>query len=270
MREREKRLLDLCAGTKSSTRAFERRGWQVITLDNLAKHDPDLCMDVREFAKNPQIHLDRIALAKAWIKPGEHWVPTVIWASPPCTAFSMAGSGKGKVRWLHISKTPAFLAYVVKLRAAGMSPQQARAQAEAVHFDPLYGPRVPLLPESRLGVALVLACLEVVAKLKPRWWWMENPQGGLQTLGFMLAVPGGATITYCRYDDHDRMKPTVLWGIWPAAWKPRPRCYNGDPCHPRAPRGSRQGTQGRKDAHLRAMVPDALGEEIAAAVESEL
>ena len=161
-----------------------------------------------------------------------------------CTSFSMAGSGKGRVRWDYLPKGQP---------------------------HPFYGPRVPIHEVSRLGCEVVLACLEAIEKLKPTFWWLENPQGGLQTMGFMAKVPGGTTVTYCQYGD-TRMKPTVLWGIWPASWKPLPKCKNGSSCHVPAPRGSRTpgSTQGHKDAKTRAMVPEKLSLSILSAVMQEL
>lgn len=221
------RVLDLCAGTGSATAAFRDAGHDVIRLEIDPAFGAELAMDVRDFAKNPSLYLP----------PG--WVPDVIWASPPCTAFSMAGSGKGRVRWQHNAED-----------------------------HPFWGPRTPIDPVSKLGCDLVLACLHVIRTLAPRYWWLENPQGGLQTMGFMRDVPGPATVTYCQYGDA-RMKPTCLWGVWPPGWQPKPRCRNGDPCHPRAPRGAKTGTQGLKGAKERAMVPPALSRSLTLAFEAD-
>lgn len=234
------RVLDVFAGTGSSTKAFYDAGHDLVYVEldkdlceQLRKDFPNalvLCMDVKQFAANPTKYLPT------------GWVPDVLWMSPPCTAFSMAGSGKGRVRWKHAPK------------------------GESFQF---FGPRFPVHFVSRLGCGLALAALETARKLKalnPRlYWWMENPQGGLMTMGFMDPVPGRIVVTYCQYGD-SRMKPTVLWGEWPTTWSPRPRCYNGNPCHVAAKRGSRTGTQGLKGATERSMIPYALGEEILAAV----
>lgn len=212
------KVLDLFAGTGSATQAFRAAGDDVKTLDICG--GVDVCVDIKLFAKNPARFIGR-------------WVPDVIWASPPCTAFSMAGSGSrqnGSKRW-------------------------------AYGDFPFYGPRLPLDKEARCGCAYVLAALYVIKFLKPRFWWLENPMGGLKTMAFMREVPGPVIVTYCQYGER-RMKPTTLWGVWPETWKPRPRCKNGDFCHERAPRGAKTGTQGINGARNRSRVPFELSSDI--------
>jgi len=68
------------------------------------------------------------------------------------------------------------------------------------------------------------------------------------------------TVTYCQYGD-TRMKPTDIWTNHPT-WVPKPMCKNGAPCHIAAPRGSKTGTQGLKNAKYRSIVPEELIEEI--------
>ena len=62
------------------------------------------------------------------------------------------------------------------------------------------------------------------------------------------------TITYCQYGD-TRMKPTDIWTNHP---NPDflPACHNGDPCHVRAPRGAKTGTQGLKGSVERSRIPE--------------
>lgn len=63
------KVLDLCAGTGSATQAFKERDHEVITLDLTG--DVDIRCDIREWApRNRQFDF--------------------IWASPPCTEFSIA------------------------------------------------------------------------------------------------------------------------------------------------------------------------------------
>lgn len=51
-----------------------------------------------------------------------------------------------------------------------------------------------------------------------------------------------------------RMKPTDLWTN-NFNWIPRSMCKNGDPCHEKAPRGSKTGTQGIDGARDRSIIP---------------
>ena len=73
------------------------------------------------------------------------------------------------------------------------------------------------------------------------------------------------TVTYCQYGDN-RMKPTDIWTN--IEWTPRPVCKNGDKCHESAPRGSRTGTQGLKNAKDRSVVPKELCREILKSLKS--
>ncbi len=64
------RVLDLCSGTGSATRPFAEAGWDVATLDCDPYWRPTILADVR-----------------TWPAPAGATYD-VIWASPPCTAFS--------------------------------------------------------------------------------------------------------------------------------------------------------------------------------------
>lgn len=95
----------------------------------------------------------------------------------------------------------------------------------------------------------------LIMALTPRFWFIENPRGGMRKMDFMHGLPR-YTVTYCQYGD-TRMKPTDIWTNHP---QPDflPPCKNGDPCHERAPRGAKTGTQGRKDHVERSRIPDGL------------
>lgn len=64
------KVLDLCAGTGSATQAFRDRGHEVTTLD-LEGEGVDIRCDIRE-----------------WYPQNRNF--DFIWASPPCTEFSIA------------------------------------------------------------------------------------------------------------------------------------------------------------------------------------
>lgn len=201
-------VFDFFSGTGSSTQAFKDAGHTVITFEL------DDFFEATEHANVFDLNAtDLIA------KYGQ---PDFVWASPPCTAFSVASMGHhwgGGIR-----------AYEPKTEAAKISQE------------------------------LVAHTRKLIAELNPtKGWLMENPRGMLRKLPVVEGLPR-TTVTYCTYGDN-RMKPTDLWGVVPN-WKPRQMCKNGMPCHEAAPRGAKTGTQGLKGARERSRVPYALGEEI--------
>jgi hypothetical protein len=68
-------LLELFSGTGSMGRAFRAKGWQVTSVDLLAKFNPTICCDVLD------LELEDVL---------EHGNVDLIWASPPCTHYSCA------------------------------------------------------------------------------------------------------------------------------------------------------------------------------------
>ena len=72
-------VFDFFAGTRSSTRAFEDAGHTVISFDNDPQFDVTVQADVFELSAG-----DLVA------RFGQ---PDFVWASPPCTAFSVASMG---------------------------------------------------------------------------------------------------------------------------------------------------------------------------------
>jgi hypothetical protein len=201
-------VFDFFAGTGSSTQAFKDAGHTVITFEL------DKFFEATE-------HTDIFDLTAQDLL-ARYGRPDFIWASPPCTAFSVASMGHhwgGGLR-----------AYEPKTKAAKMSQE------------------------------LVAHTLKLITDLNPtKGWLMENPRGMLRKLS-VVANLQRRTVTYCRYGDK-RMKPTDLWGVVPN-WTPREMCKNGQPCHEAAPRGAKTGTQGLKGARERSRVPYELGREI--------
>ena len=70
------KVLELFCGTKSISKAFKERGHETFTVDIDPQFKPDLVADILDFDLN--------MLPEEWRKPD------VIWASPPCTTFSVA------------------------------------------------------------------------------------------------------------------------------------------------------------------------------------
>lgn len=68
------KLLELFCGTKSVSHMANKLGYETITLDNNSKYEPDINNDILKWNYKK-------------FKPGSF---RVIWASPPCTEFSIA------------------------------------------------------------------------------------------------------------------------------------------------------------------------------------
>lgn len=193
----------------------KEKGHKVISSDVKQFGDIDYVVDVLNF--NP---LD------IYIFPyDKQFIPDVIWASPPCTGFSVAAIGHN---W-----TGGFRGYIPKTETA------------------------------ELGIKLVLKTIEIIEyykKINPNLiWFIENPRGLLRKMDFMKEFDRH-TVTYCQYGDI-RMKPTDIWTN-SKTWVPKPCCKNGDSCHIAAPRGSKTGTQGLNGAYERSIIPKKLCEEI--------
>lgn len=148
--------------------------------------------------------------------------PDVIWASPDCTTYSVAAISHHRQRDKN-------------------------------------GNLAPVSDYAKLCDKTNKHVLDLISDLKPKYWFIENPRGGMRKMDFMKLLPR-YTVTYCQYGD-TRMKPTDIWTNHPAP-NFKPPCKNGAPCHERAPRGSRTGTQGRKNAITRAIIPEKLCEHI--------
>ena len=101
--------------------------------------------------------------------------------------------------------------------------------------------------------------IELIKELNPKYWFIENPRGGLRKMNFMRGLPR-YTVTYCQYGDK-RQKPTDIWTNHPNP-KFKPMCERGASCHEAAPRGSKTGTQGLKGAKERSVIPEKLCEHI--------
>ena len=198
-------LLELFAGTRSISKAFEKRGYKTFSVEwNKDFKNIDLYEDINNVSAK-----DIIKLCGG--------VPDIIWASPDCTTYSIAG--------------------ISHHRKKNNETGNLDAVSEYAKFCDKTNKHV----------------LDLIEELKPKYYFIENPRGGLRKMDFMKGLYR-YTITYCQYGDK-RMKPTDIWTNHPNP-QFKPMCKNGDNCHQSAPRGSKTGTQGLKNSVERSMIPE--------------
>lgn len=206
------KVLELFAGTRSIGKAFEKRGHEVYSVEwNKDFENITLYEDVNNLTAKKIIKLCGGS-------------PDVIWASPDCTTYSIAG--------------------ISHHRKKNDITSNLEAVSEYAKFCDKTNKHV----------------LDLIQELKPKYYFIENPMGGLRKMDFMKGLYR-YTVTYCQYGD-TRMKPTDIWTNHPDP-RFKPTCKNGDKCHEAAPRGSGTGTQGLKGSKQRSVIPEQLCEHIA-------
>ena len=203
------KVLELFSGSKAISKAFKRHGHETFTVDWNPEYEPDLVADISQLSISDIIR--------------EFDVPDIIWASPDCTTYSIAGIGYHRLK------------------------------------NPITGELDPVSEYAKQSDETNKHVLELINYLSPEIWFIENPRGGLRKMSFMQGLPR-YTVTYCQYGDF-RMKPTDIWTNHPNP-DFKPCCKNGDPCHMPSPRGMDSATQGMKNAYERAIIPVKLCEHI--------
>ena len=149
--------------------------------------------------------------------------PDVMWLSPDCTSFSVAAISHHR------------------------------------RLNPINGNLDPITDYAKFCDTVDKHCIDLISELEPKFWFIENPRGGMRSMVWMQGLPR-YTISYCQYGD-TRQKPTDIWTNHPNP-NFKPLCEPGSPCHESAPRGSRNGTQGLKNAKERSIIPPQLCEHI--------
>lgn len=148
--------------------------------------------------------------------------PDVIWASPDCTTYSVAA----------------------------ISTHRRRTDD---------GRLIPITPYALFCDSVNTHVIALIEELNPKYWFIENPVGGLRKMSFMDGLPR-YTVTYCQYGER-RQKPTDIWTNHPNP-NFKPPCKRGASCHDSAPRGSKTGTQALKNSMEKARIPTMLCEHI--------
>jgi len=209
------KVLELFAGSRSIGKICDDLGYNVFSSDVNPFHNIDYVIDINKFDVS--------------VVP---FIPDFIWASPPCTYFSVASIGK---HW-NKNNTP-------KSDNALKGVEYVKSTLKIINYFKLLNPNLN--------------------------WFIENPRGKLRKLNIVKGLPR-TTVWYCKYGD-TRAKPTDIWSnniynpmFNTNGWKPKEKCFNGNKyCHHElAPRGSRTGTQGLKGNYERSKIPQQLCEDI--------
>ncbi len=147
-------VLELFAGSRSVGKQAEKLGMNVFSSDLIEFEGIHYRVSILDFdvSKVP-------------------FQPDVIWASPPCTSFSVASIGH--------------------------------------HWTGGKGAYIPKSEGAKLGLKLVEKTLEIINHFQPTYWFIENPRGVLRKMEMMKKLKRN-TVTYCQYGD-ERMKPTDIW-----------------------------------------------------------
>lgn len=205
------KVLELFAGTRSISKVFEKHGHETYSVEWDKKFkNISLYKDISKLTANEIIKLCG----------GKQ---DIIWASPDCTTYSVAG--------------------ISHHRKKNKENGNLDAVSEYAKF----------CDKTNMHV------LDLINELKPKYYFIENPRGGLRNMLFMKGLYR-YTITYCQYGDF-RQKPTDIWTNYPDP-KFKAPCKNGDSCHESAPRGSQTGTQRLKSAVEKSIIPKQLCEYI--------
>ena len=208
-------VLELFAGSRSIGRAAESLGYNVFSSDINSFDNIDYSVDILEFDINKV-----------------PFQPDIIWASPPCTYFSVASIGK------HWNKD-----HTPKTEQAEFGVKVIKKTISIIkQLNPKYwyieNPRGKLRKlnfMNGLTRTTIWYCKYGDTRAKPTDVWTNNLRSVFN----------------------------------PDGWAPRPECHNGNKnCHHEpAPRGSRTGTQGLKGNYERSKIPEELCIEILTATD---
>ena len=208
------KVLELFAGSRSIGKAAESLGYEVYSSDFNEFDGIDYAIDILDFdtTKVP-------------------FKPDIIWASPPCTYFSVASIGK---HW-NKDHTPKTEQALFGVKVVNKTIQIIK------ELNPKYwyieNPRGKLRKldfMQPLPRTTVWYCTYGDKRAKPTDIWTNNLRSVFN----------------------------------PDGWQPRAECFNGNKnCHHEsAPRGSRTGTQGLKGNYERSKIPNELCLEILKAI----
>tara|TARA_R110001632_G_scaffold182059_1_gene302113 strand:+ start:91 stop:753 length:663 start_codon:yes stop_codon:yes gene_type:complete len=157
-------VLELFSGTGSVGTCCKELGWDVVSVDMEKKFNPThLCnimdFNYKQYSKN---HFD------------------IIWASPPCTSFSiLQGSWIGRHKRVD-GKLVLFT--------------QEQRDLDIIEAD-----------------KIVLKTLEIINYFNPEYWFMENPHSGCLKNREYLKDIQFYDVDYCKYSNWGYRKRTRIW-----------------------------------------------------------
>lgn len=205
-----KRVLELFAGSRSIGTVCDELGYECYSIDNQDFMGIDLVADI-EFLKPDDIP----------------FVPDIIWASVPCTTYSLLAISHHR----NMDRSPKTEIAEKSDRLVDNVLRLCKHWNDAVFY--IENPRATL---RKMDFMIGIQCATV-------WYYCY---------GDMRAKPT------------DIFSNNIKSLFNMNGWQPRPRCYNNNPnCqHQRAPRSSMGGTQGLKNAYERSKIPHELCLEI--------
>jgi len=148
------KVLELFAGSRSISNVAESLGHTTFATDIEPFQRIDYVCDILMFDPN-----------------AVPFQPDMIWASPPCTGFSVAALGR--------------------------------------NWDKVNGRFLPKSDSARLGMQILQETILLIEYFQPAVWYIENPRGVMRKMDILQRYPRH-TVTYCQYGD-TRMKPTDIW-----------------------------------------------------------
>ena len=153
------KVLELFAGTRCIGKAFEKRGHQVFSIEwDKRFENIDWYEDIGLISANDIIK--------------KFGYPDIIWASPDCTTYSIAGISHHRKK----------------------------------NID---GNLIPISDYAKFCDDVNNHVVNLIKELNPKYFFIENPRGGFRKMNFIKDIPR-YTITYCQYGD-TRMKPTDIF-----------------------------------------------------------
>jgi site-specific DNA-cytosine methylase len=245
-------VIDLFSGTNSSTLAFRNAGHRVFGVE----------MDPR-FTSELQANVLDLEAQDLFDLAGTRDID-YLWASPPCTAFSVAALRHNWRSFTTCKRCGADIEVVSdKVWTDCNCVDMFGERKKAYPLKPYR--QIPVTVKAELGIAMVKHTIDLIEAVNPRYFTIENPRAMLRKMAIVQHLDM-KTVTHCLYGDPSRMKPTDLWGGFPPDFEAR-HCKNGDTCHVAAPRGARTGTQALSGTPESAMVPIGISTEMLAAIE---